>query len=118
MRTYLPHDQHLYFAKAIKIQYQAFKEDYAKQKFEQSCETLIRCGFCSSTRRDCDKRCALKSAHDDTLKKLKDPDEVNRRYKAYVARTKAEEEYSPPGVERSVGKNGRVTLVLIIDRKD
>lgn len=105
MKEYRPKSLPGYFTQAIEVQHHAFKESFAKYKFEQSCETLIRCGFCSS--RKC-SGCKLHGAHESTLAALKDPKEVERRYRAYCQRMNEKRN----GVIRSKDKKGHITYVL------
>lgn len=102
-----------YFNKAILIQQHAFKESYAKHKFEQSCETLVSHGFCNTTR-DCE-RCALAWWHKKTLEQIKDPEEAYRRYMAYNAKLWAQNRgviKTNHGIIKTTDKKGRVIQVL------
>ena len=76
--TFIPTNPRKYFLTAIAVQKTSFKEEYATQKLEQSCDALIRAGFCSGCR-SCNT-CALQLAHEETLAKLQIPEEVERRY--------------------------------------
>lgn len=105
-KDYIPANLKGYFTMAIEVQRHAFKPSFATYKLNQSCETLVRCGFCGS-HRECHK-CALQVAHDETLKALNNPEEVQRRYNAYVRRMDEKRQ----GVVKSVDKKGRVILVL------
>ena len=105
-RQYIPANLKAYFTQAIEVQRHAFKEGYAKHKLNQSCDTLVRCGFCGSNR-DCDK-CALQFAHEETLKALKNPRVAYERYLAYNARLLEKNH----GVIKTRDKKGHVTLVL------
>lgn len=86
-RTFIPSNPRAYFMKAIALQRNAFKEDYAVQKLEQSCDTLISVGFCSGCR-ECN-HCALQMAHEETLALLKVPSIVEERRKRWVERQKS-----------------------------
>lgn len=86
-KTFIPTNPRSYFLKAITIQRNAFKEDYAIAKLEQSCDTLINAGFCSGCR-DCN-HCALQLAHEETLALLKVPSIVEERRKRWVEKQKA-----------------------------
>ena len=105
-RTYTPANLKAYFTQAIEVQRHSFKESFAKYKLEQSCETLVRCGFCGSNR-DCSK-CALQFVHEETIAALKDPKEVERRYHSYCQRMNEKRN----GVIRSKDKKGHITYVL------
>jgi hypothetical protein len=99
-----------YFTKAIEVQRHAFKPEFATYKLNQSCETLVRCGFCGK-HRECFK-CALQCVHNDTIKALKDPSEVQRRYEAYVKRMNEHNAHTNYGAKRSVSSKGHVTEVM------
>ena len=105
-KDYIPANLKGYFTMAIEVQRHAFKPSFAVYKLNQSCETLVRCGFCGS-HRECHK-CALQVAHEETLKALNNPEEAKTRYYAYVQRMNEKHH----GVVRSVDKNGHVTQVL------
>lgn len=85
-KPFVPSNPRAYFMKAISLQRNAFKEDYAIQKLEQSCDALIRTGFCSGCR-ECD-HCALQLAHEETLTLLKVPSIVEERRKKWVEKQK------------------------------
>lgn len=107
-KDYIPANLKGYFTMAIEVQRHAFKAEFATYKLNQSCETLVRCGFCGS-HRECDK-CALQYMHEETLKALKDPKEVHRRYEAYIRRM--QNKHSHYGAKRSISKMGHITEVI------
>lgn len=108
-KEYTPANLKGYFTMAIEVQRHAFKPEFAVYKLNQSCETLVRCGFCSN-HRDCGK-CALQYAHEETLKALNDPNEVTRRYKAYIERMNETNKHTNFGAKKYVSKNGYITEV-------
>lgn len=109
-KEYTPANLKGYFTMAIEVQRHAFKPEFAAYKLNQSCETLVRCGFCGS-HRECSK-CALQYVHEETLEALKDPEEVQRRYKAYVERMKEQNKHTHYGAKRSISRMGHVTEVI------
>lgn len=109
-KEYTPANLKGYFTMAIEVQRHAFKPEFAVHKLNQSCETLVRCGFCSN-HRECDK-CALQYAHEETIRALKDPEEVQRRYAAYVERMKEQNKHTNYGAKKTVSKMGHVTTVM------
>ena len=113
-KEYTPANLKGYFTMAIEVQRNAFKSDFAVYKLNQSCETLVRCGFCGN-HRDCAK-CALQYVHEETLKALKDPNEVQRRYNAYVERMKEHNKHTNYGAKKSVDRKGHVTEVWVNEK--
>lgn len=108
---YYPKDLMTYFHKAIRIQRDSFKIGFAEYKLQQSCDTLIRCGFCSG-HKHCDK-CLLQEAHTQTLFALRDPAEVQKRYERYVAHMNELNGIpAHDGRKRSIDCKGHVTEVL------
>jgi len=108
--TYTPANLKSYFTMAIEVQRHAFKPEFATYKLNQSCETLVRCGFCGK-HRDCSK-CALQFVHEETIEALKDPEEVKRRYESYVKRMNEHNAHTNYGAKRSVSSKGHVTEVM------
>lgn len=108
--NYKPANLKNYFTMAIEVQRHAFKPEFATYKLNQSCETLVRCGFCGK-HRDCLK-CALQYAHEETIKAIENPDEVKRRYEAYVKRMNEHNANTNYGARKSVSRMGHVTEVM------
>lgn len=112
-KEYIPANLKGYFTMAIEVQRHAFKPEFATYKLNQSCETLVRCGFCGN-HRDCAK-CALQYVHEETLEALKDPEEVQRRYKAYIERMNEHNKHTHYGAKKIISKMGHVTEVINYD---
>lgn len=113
-KEYTPANLKGYFTMAIEVQRHAFKPDFATYKLNQSCETLVRCGFCGS-HRECSK-CALQYVHEETIQALKDPNEVKLRYNAYVERMKEHNKHTNYGAKKSVDRKGHVTEVWVNEK--
>lgn len=109
-KEYTPANLKGYFTMAIEVQRHAFKPEFAAYKLNQSCETLVRCGFCGS-HRECAK-CALQYVHEETLEALKDPDEVQRRYSIYTQRMKECNKHTHYGAKKNVSRMGHVTETI------
>ena len=109
-REYYPQTLATYFYNAIKIQNNAFKVGFAEYKLNQSCETLISCGFCGGHR--CCEKCLLQEAHQKALEALKDPNEVQRRYQRYVEHMNEHNAHTNYGAKKNVSKMGHVTEVI------
>ena len=86
VNSFVPTNPRKYFLTAIAVQKTSFKEEYATQKLEQSCDALIRAGFCSGCR-NCNT-CALQMAHEETLTLLTVPSIREERYQAWVKKMK------------------------------
>ena len=115
-KTYDPKTLATYFYNAIKIQHNAFKVGFAEYKLNQSCETLISCGFCGGHR--CCEKCLLQEAHMKTLEALKDPEEVQRRYERYVEYMGIHNAHTNYGANKSISKMGHITEVFHFEAKN
>lgn len=113
-KEYTPANLKGYFTMAIEVQRHCFKPEFAKYKLNQSCETLVRCGYCGS-HRECDK-CALQYVHEQTIKALKNPKEVQRRYNEYVERMKEHNKHTNYGARKCIDRKGHVTEVWVNEK--
>lgn len=114
-KEYTPANLKGYFTMAIEVQRHCFKVEFAKYKLNQSCETLVRCGYCGN-HRECDK-CALQYVHEQTLEALKDPEEIQRRYNAYIERMNEQNKHTNYGVKKAISRMGHITEVMLCYKK-
>ena len=113
-KDYIPANPRAYFTMAIEVQRHAFKKEFASYKLNQSCETLVRCGFCGSNK-DCSK-CALQYAYEETIKALDNKEEVTRRYNLYITRMKETNQHTNFGVKSCKSKQGHITQVMFCNK--